>query len=108
MRKSLGPHAILLIVLKICAFELAPIAPCFLPSQSLRDTEIFPIANCGAPFDPNSYHSISLSSIISKVFGTIISDQLHAFLEREGLLGYRRCKFRQIRSIGGLSYIFEA
>lgn len=41
--------------------------------------------------------SISLTPIISKVFGAVISDQLRLFLESKGLLSDRQSGFQSSR-----------
>ncbi|THD24119.1 hypothetical protein D915_004959, partial [Fasciola hepatica] len=67
-----------------------------------KNTVVFPIPKRDDLSDPNNYHSISPSPIISKVFVTFISDQLRAFLEREGLLSGRQYKCRPSRSTGDI------
>lgn len=50
--------------------------------------------------DPNKYRPHFLTAVISKVFKTIILDQLRSSLEREGLLSENQYRFQKRRSAG--------
>lgn len=66
------------------SWPLAPSFLLFLPILWER-AEIFPIFKRGDSSDPNNYRSISLTFVTFKLFETITSDQLHPFLEFEGI-----------------------
>lgn len=62
---------------------------------------ISPSSKRDDPSNPSNYHPVSLT-IISNAFETVIHDQLHSFLEREGPLSDYQNTFRPRSSIDNL------
>lgn len=56
---------------------------------------ITPIFKKGSTSDPNNYRGISLSSILCKVFTSLINHRLSSFLEATGSIGNEQAGFRE-------------
>ena len=111
--KCSGPDAILAIVLKSCAPELAPeLAPVLIKLFQLsynlgifpfswKLAHIFPIPKKVTNLTPSNYRPIAITSLVSKTMETIIAKQLPAFLETNNLSDHQY-GFQQARSTGDL------
>lgn len=65
----------------------------FPPSEAFRNAVDFHVSK-GGLFDRNNNRPILLTPVTSKVFETVISDQLPSVLEHEGVLCNRQYGFR--------------
>ena len=105
--KATGPDGIPVVVLQKCSPELSPklaklfnkciTESCF-PS-SWKIASVVPVfKNSGERSDPSNYRPISLLSIISKVFESLLSSSLVLHLESNKLLSDHQYGFRSGRS----------
>lgn len=79
------PSSLKCVFLNRLLFYVAIVFPSnLLPSQPFGNAVIFPIPIESDPTDSNNCRLIPLIPVISKVFETLISDQLRPFLDREG------------------------
>ena len=112
--KAYGPDGIPPRILKEFAEELAPVL-CRLfrlilktssyPS-SWKHTLVQPVPKKGDRSDPSNYRPIALTSVIAKVFETILNSHLLKHLEKNHLLSDHQYGFRKARSTGDLlSYV---
>ena len=109
--KASGPDGIPVIVLKRCSPELSSILSklfnhclsesCF-PSCWKLASVVPVFKNSGERSDPRNYRPISLLSIVSKVFETLINDALVSHLEKSGLFVDSQYGFRSSRSTADL------
>ena len=105
--KATGPDGIPVIVLQECSPELSPklaklfkkcISESCFPS-SWRIASVVPVfKNSGERSDPKNYRPISLLSVISKVFESLINSSLTRHLESLNLLSDHQYGFRSGRS----------
>lgn len=105
--KATGPDGIPVIVLQKCSPELSPILSklfrkcvaesCF-PS-SWKVASVVPVfKNSGERSDPKNYRPISLLSVISKIFESLINSSLTQHLDSNKLLSDHQYGFRAGRS----------
>ena len=106
LNKSCGPDQIPAVVLKRCSPELTPVfsklfrlinSKSTFP-QSWKLANIHPISKKGDLTDPSNYRPIALTSIISKVFETIINDHIVSHLDQYSILQDTQYGFRKRRS----------
>ena len=110
VRKAHGPDGIPAILLRNCSWELTPIL-CKLFRLILK-SNIFPspwkhavvqpVPKKGDPSDPANYRPIAITSIISKVFESLINIKLSGHLKTHNLLSDHQYGFRSSRSCGDL------
>jgi hypothetical protein len=106
VNKASGPDEIPPIVLKKCAPELSPIfSRLFKLSLKLaifpepwKLANVHPIPKKGDHCNPANYRPISLTSSISKVFETLVNNQLTKHIESNILISDRQYGFRRTRS----------
>ena len=109
--KAVGPDEIPVIVIKNLIPELAPILSklfnrcikegCF--PQYWRKSSVCPVfKNSGQHNDPSKYRPISLLSIISKVFESIIKNHITHHLEKHSLLSDNQYGFQPSRSTANI------
>lgn len=95
-----------------CAPELLHILPCMFllcieEFSYLRRMQLFFLFRNMVIFLTHDYQLVALTSVISKVFETVISGQLRPFLERGGWLIDLQYRFRLSRSAGDLSVVIS-
>src|ERR1700755_643843 len=109
-KKSYGPDGIPPMVLKTCASELAPclgklfrlcLSTSTFPSCWKRAL-IQPVPKKGDPSQPSNYRPISLTSVLSKVFESILNRKIWKHLNSSNLISDRQYGFRKERSTGDL------
>ncbi|KAL7632739.1 UNVERIFIED_CONTAM: hypothetical protein RMT77_016940 [Armadillidium vulgare] len=109
-KKAYGPDGIPPLVLKTCASELAPclgklfrlcLSTSTFPSCWKRAL-IQPVPKNGDPSQPSNYHPISLTSVLSKVFESILNRKIWKHLNSSNLISDRQYGFRKKRSTGDL------
>ncbi|KAL7646845.1 UNVERIFIED_CONTAM: hypothetical protein RMT77_002101 [Armadillidium vulgare] len=109
-KKAYGPDGILPVVLKTCASELAPclgklfrlcLSTSTFPSCWKRAL-IQPVPKKGDPSQPSNYRPISLTSVLSKVFESILNRKIWKHLNSSNLISDRQYGFRKKRSTGDL------
>ena len=115
--KASGPDRIPAIVLKMCSPELFSILSklhnlCLTHSvfpSNWKLASVIPVfKGSGAKSDPSNYRPISILPIMSKVFESLINQQLVDYLEEHELLTDVQYGFRHSRSTGDiLSLITE-
>ncbi|KAL7633754.1 UNVERIFIED_CONTAM: hypothetical protein RMT77_015708 [Armadillidium vulgare] len=109
-KKAYGPNGIPPVVLKTCASELAAcLGKLFRPCLS---TSTFPscwkraliqhVPKKGDPSQPSKYRPISLISVLSKVFESILNRKIWKHLNSSNLFSDRQYGFRKKRSTGDL------
>src|SRR6201990_1715513 len=97
-------------LLKTCASELTP---CFgklfrlcLSTSTFpscwKHALIQPVPKKGDPSQPSNYHPISLTSVLSKVFESILNRKIWKHLKSSNLISNRQYGFRKERSTGDL------
>ena len=97
-----GPDSIPTSLLINCAEEIAPVLKFFFShslSSSLiptpfKEAAIIPVFKSGDKSLPSNYHSISLTSVLSKVIEKIIRKQVLTFLSHRGYLNNTQHVFR--------------
>jgi hypothetical protein len=109
-KKAYGPDGIPPAVLKTCASELAPclgklfrlcLSSSTFPS-CWKKALIQPVPKKGDPSNPSNYRPIALTSILSKVFESIINKKIWKHLNSSNLISDRQYGFRKERSTGDL------
>src|SRR6201990_1621386 len=109
-KKAYGPDGIPPAVLKTCASELAPcldklfrlcLSTSTFPSCWKRAL-IQPLPKKGDPCQPSNYRPISLTSVLSKVFESILNRKIWKHLSSSNLISDRQYGFRKERSTGDL------
>src|SRR6201990_502230 len=109
-KKAYGPDDIPPVVLKTCASKLAPclgklfrlcLSTSTFPSCWKRAL-IQPVPKKGDPFQPSNYRPISLTSVLSKVFESILNRKIWKHLNSSNLISDRQYGFRKERSTGDL------
>ncbi|KAL7647645.1 UNVERIFIED_CONTAM: hypothetical protein RMT77_001245 [Armadillidium vulgare] len=109
-KKAYGPDGIPPVVLKTCASELAPclgklfrlcLSTSTFPSCWKRAL-IQPVPKKGDPSQPSNYRPISLTSVLSKVFESILNRKIWKHLNSSNLISDRQYGFRKKRSTGDL------
>ncbi|KAL7634036.1 UNVERIFIED_CONTAM: hypothetical protein RMT77_015361 [Armadillidium vulgare] len=109
-KKAYGPDGIPPAVLKTCASELAPcLGKLF---RLCRSTSTFPscwkrsliqpVPKKGDLSQPSNYSPISLTSVLSKVFESILKRKILKHLNSSNLIPDRQYGFRKERSTGDL------
>src|SRR6201990_2815435 len=109
-KRAYGPDGIPPAVLKICASELAPcldklLRLCLSTStfpSSWKRALIQPVPKKGDPSQPSNYRPISLNSVLSKVFESILNRKIWHHLNSSTLISDRQYGFRKKRSTGDL------
>ena len=97
-------------VLKICASELALCLGklfrlCFSTStfpSCWKRALIQPVAKKEDPSQPSNYHPISLTSVLSKIFESILNRKIWKHLNSSNLISDRQYDFRKKRSTDDL------
>lgn len=113
-RKATGPDDIPPIVMIKCAPELAPVL-CRLyklclssgvcPS-SWKSAHVVPVPKKGNRSDPSNYRPIAITSVLCKIFESLISDAIFSFLKSRNFVNDRQYGFQKCRSTGDLlSYV---
>jgi len=114
-KKAYGPDSIPPVVLKTCVSELAPcrgklfrlcLSTSTFPSCWKRAL-IQPVPKKGDPSQPSNYRPISLTSILSKVFESILNRKIWKHLNSSNLTSYRQYGFRKKRCTGDLSLLSD-
>ncbi|KAL7634069.1 UNVERIFIED_CONTAM: hypothetical protein RMT77_015397 [Armadillidium vulgare] len=109
-KKAYGPDGIPPVVLKTCASELAPclgklfrlcLSTSNFPSCWKRAL-IQPVPKKGDPSQPSNYRPISLTSVLSKVFESILNRKIWKHLNTSNLISDRQYGFHKKRSTGDL------
>ena len=109
-KKAYGPDGIPPVALKTCASELAPclgklfrlcLSTSTFPSCWKRAL-IQPVPKKGDPSQPSNYRPISLTSVLSKVFESILNRKIWKHLNSSNLISDRQYGFRKERSTGDL------
>ncbi|KAL7629919.1 UNVERIFIED_CONTAM: hypothetical protein RMT77_019962 [Armadillidium vulgare] len=109
-KKAYGPDGIPPVVLKTCASELSPclgklfrlcLSTSTFPSCWKRAL-IQPVPKKGDPSQPSNYRPISLTSVLSKVFESILNRKIWKHLNSSNLISDRQYGFRKKRSTGDL------
>ena len=109
-KNAYGPDGIPPVVLKTCASELAPclgklfrlcLSTSTFPSCWKRAL-IQPVPKKGDPSQPSNYRPISLTSVLSKVFESILNRKIWKHLNSSNLICDRQYGFRKKRSTGDL------
>jgi exonuclease III len=109
-KKAYGPDGIPPVVLKTCASELAPclgklfrlcLSTSTFPSCWKRAL-IQPVPKKGDPSQPSNYRPIALTSILSKVFESILNRKIWKHLKSSNLISDRQYGFRKERSTGDI------
>ena len=104
--KATGPNAMISMLLKETANEIAPMLTCLF-NQSLTTGEIpqdwkkayvIPIYKKGSKSDPKNYRSVSLTSIVCKTMEHILSSQIMHHIESQGIICETQFGFRQKHS----------
>ena len=109
-KKAYGPDGIPPVVLKLCARELAPclekLFNLCLSSGSFpscwKRALIQPVPKKGDPTLPSNYRPIALTSVLSKVFESILNRKIWEHLSSHNLISDRQYGFRKERSTGDL------
>ena len=105
-KKAYGPDGIPPVVLKTCASELAPclgklfrlcLSTSTFPS-CWKLALIQPVPKKGDPSQPSNYRLIALTSILSKVFESILNRKIWKYLKSSNLVSDRQYGFRKERS----------
>lgn len=65
----------------------------YFPSK-WRLSVIVPLFKAGDKLDPSNYRGISLLSVVSKLFLSILTDRLHFWAEERNMTGYEQAGFR--------------
>ena len=114
IHKASGPDGIPSIVLKNCASALAPVlgklyrlclSTCSFPS-CWKFAIIQPVPKKGDHSNPSNYRPIALTSVISKIFESLINKKIVKHLDTFNLISDRQYGFRHGRSTGDLlSYL---
>ena len=60
----------------------------------LKQAFVVPIYKKGDIEEPNNYPPISITSALSKIFETVLKDQIVEFLNKKNLLSYSQFGFR--------------
>ena len=115
-KKAYGPDGIPPRILRDFAFELAPVL-CRLfrlilktgtYPLSRKHTLVQPVPKKGDLSNPSNYRPIALSSVIAKVFESILNSHFLNHLEKNLLLSNHQSGFRTARSTGDLlSYLIH-
>ena len=115
-RKAYGLDGVPPVVLKYCARELAPCLESLFsfclstgsyPSCWKRAL-IQPVPKKGDPSLPSNYRPIALTSVLSKVFESILNRKIWEHLSSSNLISDRQYGFRKERSTGDLlSFLSE-
>src|ERR1700755_1995838 len=109
-KKAYDPDGIHPVVLKTCASELAPclgklfricLSTSTFPS-CLKRALIQPVPKKGDPSQHSNYRPISLTSVLSKVFESILNRKIWKHLNSSNLISDRQYGFRKKRSTGDL------
>src|SRR6201990_1347100 len=109
-KKAYGPDGIPPVVLKTCASELAHclgklfrlcLSTSTFPSCWKRAL-IQPVPKKGDPSQPSNYRQISLTSVLSKVFESILNRKIWNHLNSSNLISDRQYGFRKKLSTGDL------
>ena len=104
-KKAYGPDGIPPVVLKTCASELAPylgklfrlcLSSSTFPS-CWKKALIQPVPKKGGPSQPSNYRPIALTSILSKVFESILNKKIWKHLNSSNLISDRQYGFRKER-----------
>ena len=110
VRKASGQDGIQPILLRECSHVLAPILSklfrlilktSIYPS-SWKHAVVQPVPKKGDPADPSNYRPIAITSIISKVFESLINKRIQHHLETNNLISDRQYGFRPGRSCADL------
>ena len=109
-RKAYGPDGVPPVVLKSCARELAPCLEslfCLCLSTGSypscwKRALIQPVPKKGDPSLPSNYRPIALTSVLSKVFESILNGKIWKHLNSFKLISDRQYGFRKKRSTGDL------
>ena len=110
VKKAHGPDGVPPRILKECASDLAPvlarlfrrcISSKMFPS-SWKHALVHPIPKKGDRSNPSNYRPIALTASVSKVFESVLNQQLLKHLERSKLLSDHQYGFRKARSTGDL------
>lgn len=108
--KATGPDDIPSVVLKMCAFELAPVL-CRLFKLCLKSGEcpsswksahVVPVPKKGDRTNPSNYRPIAITPIMCKVFESIVSDSMLSFLQTQSFLSDHQYGFQKCRSVADL------
>ncbi|KAL7630118.1 UNVERIFIED_CONTAM: hypothetical protein RMT77_019747 [Armadillidium vulgare] len=111
--KAYGPERIPPAVLKTCASELAPclgklftlcLSTSTFPSCWKRAL-ILPVQKKGKPSQPSNYRPISLTSVLSKVFESILNRKIWKYLNSSNLFSDRQYGFGKKRFTGDLLFL---
>ena len=109
-KKAYGPDGLPPVVLKTCVSELAPclgklfrlcLSTSTFPSCWKRAL-VQPVPKKGDPSQPSNYRPIALTSILSKVFESILNRKIWKHLNSRNLICDRQYGFRKERSTGDL------
>src|SRR6201990_778476 len=114
-KKAYGPDGIPPVALKTCASELAPclgklfrlcLSTSTFPSCWKRAL-IQPVPKKGDPSQPSNCRPISLTSVLSKVFESILNRKIWKHLNSSNLISDRQYGFRKKRSTGDLLFFLS-
>ena len=110
INKTTGPDGIPAIVLKKCAPELAPLLS-DLYNVSLssgkcpsawKSAHVVPVPKKGDHSLPSNYRPIAITSVLCKVFESLISEAIMQHCEKHSIINDRQYGFRKQRSTGDL------
>src|ERR1700755_728546 len=114
-KNAYGPDGIPPAVLKTCASELAPclgklfrlcLSTSTFPSCWKRAL-ILPVPKKGDPSQPYNYRPISLTSVLSKVFESILNRKIWKYLNSSNLISDHQYGFCKKCSTGDLLFLFS-
>jgi hypothetical protein len=108
--KAYGPDGLPPVVLRECSRVLAPVLTKLFRivlktnifPNSWKHAVIQPVPKKGDPSDPTNYRPIAITSVVSKVFESLINSKLTKHLESHRLLSDHQYGFRSARSCGDL------
>ena len=69
---------------------------------------IIPIYKKGDPSDPDNYRGITILSVLSKLFTSVLNNRLYKFLTDTGTLKLEQCGFRKNHSTADCIYTLKA
>ena len=104
--KPFGPSNILACAIKVClniiAEPLSYLINAFLAEgrfpNHLKRAHVVPLYKNGDTEEPNNYRPISITSVISKIFGKVIRNQMIEYLNKQNHLSPIQFGFRAIFS----------